>query len=166
MTHNQYNSYNLEVEFKMYLENKNYGSATVKNYLADLNNFLSWDTENFEAIHSMREIEESMKIILSNEHLEEYINSLRLSGKPRVTINRYMSSLRKFCSFCISQGWLITNSAKKIDNLSKIPTGIAIQEALIASFQKELIRQKMSTSSLKNYLMDAREYVHITSSST
>lgn len=166
MTHNQYNSYNLEVEFKMYLENKDYGSATVKNYLADLKSFLSWDAENFEAIHDMHSIVESMEILLSNEHLEEYVESLRLSGKPIVTINRYMSSLRKFCSFCISQGWLITNSAKKVDNLNKKPTDIAIQQALISSFQKELTRQKMSTSSLKNYLMDAREYLHITSSIT
>ncbi|MCR4330074.1 MAG: site-specific integrase [Candidatus Roizmanbacteria bacterium] len=166
MTHNQYNSYNLEVEFKMYLESKNYGSATVKNYLADLKSFFLWDAENFETTQGMNSIEKSMEILLSNEHLEEYIDSLRSSGKPISSINRSMSTLRKFSSFCISQGWITTNSAKQVDNLSKLPTDAAVKEALIASFQKELVHQKMSTSSRKNYLMDAREYLHITSSLT
>jgi len=150
----------------MYLESKKYGSATVKNYLADLKNFLTWNTDTPITAVKADRIEIYLGSLLAESSIQKYISASRASGKPTASINRSLSSLRKFSSFCISQGWLTSNSAKHVENIGKKPGFIDIQEALIASFQKELVRQKVSNSSLKNYLMDAREYVHITSSLT
>ena len=163
MEHNQYNSYNLELEFRMYLENKAYGSVTVKNYLVDLRNFLYWSKSDHESQTNWESLKGAVEKLLAKEQLAMYISSLRASKESIVTINRRMSSLRKFCSFCISQGWIQENYAKHMANLSKASNDKGFQEALIASFQKELEGQKMSLSSQTNYCMDAREYIHITS---
>ena len=163
MAHNQYNSYNLELEFKMYLENKEYGSATVKNYLMDLRNFISWSKTGYENIVNWEPLKNTLDELLLTDRLNLYFSSLRASKESIVTINRRMSSLRKFCSFCISQGWIEENYAKNVTNLNKTSSDKGFQEALIASFQKELDSQKISLSSQTNYLMDVREYIHITS---
>ncbi len=111
----QYNFYNLEAEFKKYLlsGNKSLTKITIKNYLSDLRHFFGWFIRKFKNI----QIPEDFKKI-DEKIIEEYKNYLIVNGLPLKTINRRLSTLRKFGSFCISQNWLSLNPAKKINNLS------------------------------------------------
>jgi len=59
---------------------------------------------------------------------------------PYTTINRRLSSLRKFFSFCIDQGWIQHNPAKEVENIKEgqeklFKTDIA---SLIENYQMEL----------------------------
>ena len=55
--------------------------------------------------------------ILTIEAVSDYKNYLVESNLPIKTINRRLSTLRKFCTFCINQNWMKENVAKKVGNV-------------------------------------------------
>ncbi|MCS6955465.1 MAG: site-specific integrase, partial [Candidatus Calescibacterium sp.] len=117
MTEKWYNLYNLEPQFKNFLLAENVSSITLKNYLSDLRYFFGWlqSLNNKKSIKSEAEINK----IINKETIIKYLQYLIENKLPKKTINRRLSTIRKFCSFCISQSWLKENPAKKISNLQK-----------------------------------------------
>ncbi|PIR58285.1 MAG: hypothetical protein COU70_01725, partial [Parcubacteria group bacterium CG10_big_fil_rev_8_21_14_0_10_35_15] len=119
-----YNLYNLEAPFEEYLVAGNQKAVSIKNYLSDIRHFFGW----------MTSYSKSKKLILTNfnefqlisivneDFISEYKSYLESNNIPHKTINRRLSTLRKFCSFCISQGWMKENPAKKISNISSLLT--------------------------------------------
>jgi hypothetical protein len=105
-----YNLYNLEPQFREFLIAENISPISLKNYLSDLRYFFGWMSSkslNVEAI--------------DKELVEDYRKYLLDNNLPHKTVNRRLSTLRKFCSFCISQGWMDENPAKKIANITNTP---------------------------------------------
>jgi len=153
-----YNFYNFEASFKKFLLAENVSPITLKNYLSDLRHFLGWtvlklkaqDKKNFEnlsPLEFLNQIDESL--------LEEYKNYLVVNAIPAKTINRRLSTLRKFFSFCISQGWLKENPAKKIQNLKlKI-------DSIISSFALSLEKENLDQKTIKSYLEVVQEFLSL-----
>ena len=120
-----YNFYNLQASFREYIlsGNKELTSVSIRNYQSDLRHFLGWYLFYLKASprHAQflgkDEGDYSFFSILSIEIIKAYKDYLRQNRIPLKTINRRLSTLRKFCSFCISQGWLSENPAKSIANL-------------------------------------------------
>lgn len=113
-----YNSYNLEASFKQFLltvnpSNKSYSTNLQRNsvryYLSDLRHFIGWA--------GSIQITEASIPNLSGEKLELYKEYLIDSQLPTATINRRLSTIRKFYSFCLSQGWTDHNPTKNLSNL-------------------------------------------------
>jgi len=107
----RYNLYNLEPEFKKFLLAENVSPSTLKNYLSDFRFFAGWITKELRFKNYELRIE-----LLNKEHIEAYKAYLIQNNLPLKTINRRLSTVRKFCSFCISQGWMKENPAKQIRN--------------------------------------------------
>jgi site-specific recombinase XerD len=153
-----YNFYNFEASFKKFLLAENVSPITLKNYLSDLRHFLGWtilkskaqDKKNFEnlsPLEFLNQINESL--------VEEYKNYLVVNAIPAKTINRRLSTLRKFFSFCISQGWLKENPAKKIQNLKlKI-------DSIISSFALSLEKENLDQKTIKSYLEVVQEFLSL-----
>jgi len=153
-----YNFYNFEASFKKFLLAENVSPITLKNYLSDLRHFLGWtilkskaqDKKNFEnlsPLEFLNKINESL--------VEEYKNYLVVNAIPAKTINRRLSTLRKFFSFCISQGWLKENPAKKIQNLKlKI-------DSIISSFALSLEKENLDQKTIKSYLEVVQEFLSL-----
>jgi hypothetical protein len=109
-----YNLYNFEHDFKSYISAGNQNKDTLKNYLSDFRHFCGF---------VMRQtINTPIETLITPQLLDSYKHFLIDSGLPRLTINRRLSTVRKFCSFCISQGWLKENPAKHITNVSSLST--------------------------------------------
>jgi site-specific recombinase XerD len=154
----RYNFYNFEASFKKFLLAENVSPITLKNYLSDLRHFLGWtilklkaqNKKNFEfssSLEFLNQIDESL--------VEEYKNYLVVNAIPAKTINRRLSTLRKFFSFCISQGWLKENPAKKIQNLKlKI-------DSIISSFALSLEKENLDQKTIKSYLEIVREFLSL-----
>lgn len=163
---NQYNSYNFELEFKNYLLSNGHGSVTVKNYLVDFRHFWGWLELKLKSKFSNFVIDRLSPSLISSiitvEALQQYKHYLFSNKIPQKTINRRLSSLRKFCSFCVSQNWLKENPAKKIANIQpdKKPEHILIE------FKNSLLQERMSNLTIKNYLADIKEFLEIISSTT
>lgn len=129
----RYNQYNLEALFKKSLVAEKVSANTIKNYLSDLRHFLGWlqsksfrdsnkplviprlmrDPENMDSCFHRNDTE-MLKQVQHNTIIK-YKNYL-LSNLPLKTVNRRLSTLRKFFSFCISQGWMKENPAKQVQN--------------------------------------------------
>ena len=154
----QYNFYNFEASFKKFLLAENVSPITLKNYLSDLRHFLGWtilklkvqnkkNFENLSPLEFLNQIDESL--------VEEYKNYLVVNAIPAKTINRRLSTLRKFFSFCISQGWLKENPAKKIQNLKlKI-------DSIISSFALSLEKENLDQKTIKSYLEVVQEFLSL-----
>jgi len=153
-----YNLYNFEASFKKFLLAENVSPITLKNYLSDLRHFLGWtilklkaqnkkNFENLSPLEFLNQINESL--------VEEYKNYLVVNAIPAKTINRRLSTLRKFFSFCISQGWLKENPAKKIQNLKlKI-------DSIISSFALSLEKENLDQKTIKSYLEVVQEFLSL-----
>jgi Site-specific recombinase XerD len=154
----QYNFYNFEASFKKFLIAENISPITLKNYLSDLRHFLGWmilkikaqnkkNFENLPPLEFLNQINESL--------VEEYKNYLVVNAIPAKTINRRLSTIRKFLSFCISQGWLKENPAKKIKNLKlKI-------DSIISSFALSLEKENLDQKTIKSYLEVVQDFLSL-----
>jgi len=154
-----YNFYNFEASFKKFLIAENLSPVTLKNYLSDLRHFLGWsilklksknekiNLENINYLDFLEKINEPI--------IEEYKNYLIINSIPLKTINRRLSTIRKFFSFCISQGWLNQNPAKKIknENFNK--------EEILKSFQEDLKKENLDQNTIKSYLITIREFLNL-----
>lgn len=121
----QYNSYNFEASFKNYLLAENISSVTLKNYLSDIRHYLGFIQQS--------QIKIGATNVLTIESVNGYFSYLSNLALPQSTVNRRLSTIRKFGSFCISQGWMSENPAKHMNNL-KIAE-VSTQE-MISDFDK------------------------------
>ena len=149
---NTYNLCNLEASFKQFLlaGNKNLvlHTNTVKNYLSDLRHFIGWSQLLASNI--------PMNQILSTSTIISYKEYLMKNNVPAKTINRRLSTLRKFCTFCISQGWITENPAKKIRNfgvtakpqIDHLPDPADI----LNQFKLHLIGKQMDQNTITSYM--------------
>src|SRR3989338_8943022 len=129
-----YNLYNLEAPFKQYLTAGNQKPISIKNYLSDFRHFAGWVMS--KGGHGGPPLQEPITL----NDISEYKSYLELNNIPHKTINRRLSTLRKFCSFCISQGWMKENPAKKISNIKyQITNLISDDKAQVSpELQKDL----------------------------
>ena len=113
-----YNLYNLEAPFKEYLDAGNQKAISIKNYLSDVRHFFGWLILYFRSHKIQIESEATITQFITGKVISEYRSYLSENNIPHKTINRRLSTIRKFCSFCISQGWMKENPAKQIANIS------------------------------------------------
>jgi site-specific recombinase XerD len=151
----RYNFYNFEALFKQYLLAENNSPITIKNYLSDLRHFLGWAILKLLCEASSQSAEKVEKItseefiaLIDAPLIEEYKQYLITNNIPPKTINRRLSTLRKFFAFCISQGWRNDNPAKKVTNYDVTNDSQAVKDKQ----NKKLIFE------FKNYLSDKKKF--------
>ncbi len=169
---NQYNFYNLEASFKHFLLAGNKKPISIKNYLSDLRHFLGWLTfylkskKNNVVLNSLQDFIKVLKQV-RYDTIREYKTYLTENSIPYRTVNRRLSTVRRFCGFCISQGWISENPAKQLQNanlknqnqISKLKT-----EALVKHFQEDLSKEEIiDPSVIPNYINDIKEFLEFIS---
>jgi site-specific recombinase XerD len=82
---------------------------------------------------------------------------------PVKTVNRRLSTVRKFCSFCISQGWLKENPAKQISNISLVKVDLFGNKTL-NQFTDYLKSQNLPEEEIVNKDHDIKEFMKIINS--
>jgi site-specific recombinase XerD len=148
----------------------------LKNYLSDLRHFLGWLTfywksNNVGTIHELSLQELSLQKLITAKTISDYKAYLLENNIPLKTTNRRLSTVRKFCSFCISQGWLKENPAKKIKN-EKIKDKNLLSESegenekldkqqVLKSFQQNLQKENLDQSTIKSYLEVIQDFLSL-----
>ena len=150
--------------FKLYLKSQGASPVTIKNYLSDFNHFWGWLilTLKSSLIPFDRENPTTIASQITPQIIVQYKSFLDGNKTPAKTINRRLSTLRKFGQFCLSQGWLATNPAKKVTNVTLVEPRTKEEqrkEKILAEFRKELEREKISPITAKNYLSDLRHFL-------
>jgi len=171
MMTNEYNLYNYEALFKKYLLAENVSTPTLKNYLSDFRHFSGWFAfyiKNHISHPSVSVTLDAFPLIstyLTIEVVSDYKLYLIENSLPLRTINRRLSAIRKFCSFCISQGWLKQNPAKKVTNIINTNNEITLPESsydgILKQFQSHLMSMNIDHITITNYLNDVRELLII-----
>lgn len=145
-----YNPYNIEALFRQHLLAENVKPATLKNYSSDLRHFLGWLSSEQLYDSSLQSIQS-----LNEKNVRDYKEYLVINKIPTKTTNRRLSTLRNFFSFCIAQGWISENLAKKISN-EKNPLDLP---KIINSFKKDLIDEGHSNNEINEYITDVSEFL-------
>jgi len=156
-----YNLYNLEPEFKKYLFAEKISPVSLKNYLSDFRHFSGWMTFKLKMQNAKLKIEENA---INLSLIQEYKFYLTENNLPRKTVNRRLSTLRKFCSFCIAQGWMKENPAKQIQNLkvkSQNYNSKVKIESILDQFENDLKKERNNSQAITSYLDDVREFLSI-----
>ncbi|MFN4213040.1 MAG: site-specific integrase [Microgenomates group bacterium] len=150
-----YNLDNLEALFKKYLSAGNIKSLSVKNYLSDLRHFFEWLVFYLNSRGESKDL--PLQQIITQTTIIDYKTYLLANNIPVKTINRRLSTLRKFCSFCISQGWMKENPAKHVPNISPIRSISPIGQ-ILTQFHQGLLKEDLDQQTIKSYLEDIREF--------
>jgi len=162
----QYNLYNLEPSFRNFLAAENISSLTIKNYSSDLRHFFGWITFKLNVKYQMSNIKCNLDIVslIDSLLIGEYKSYLVENNLPLKTINRRLSTLRKFCSFCILQGWMKTNPAKQIQNVKVKSQNYKLKvksESILKQFNESLLKEGLNSSDSINHLKDIEEFLSL-----
>jgi len=122
--------------YTLWLQNHQYQSNTIRNYLQDLKTYLNFS---------------------KNQISEELISTYFKQVSPKVNSSRYLASLSLFCQFLFDQHLTDTNLFKRVKkHLSRQPS--LNQDNLLIQYQNFLIKDHKSSLTIKNYLNDIHQY--------
>lgn len=143
--------------FKNYLQIQKASLVTTKNYLVDINNFLDWLAQKTGVKYQI--VGKAIFGLFTQETLNEYKNDQLKQKIPSSTLNRRLSALRKFGQFGLTQGWLKENPA-----ITNVASSLLSKDQnkdikVLGEFQKQLEKEKVSPSTIKNYLSDLRHFL-------
>ncbi len=164
----QYNFYNIEASFRTFLNagNPSPSPVTVKNYLSDLRHFLGWLVIKAKSvdINADQITSENIADLLTVEELAQYRAYLRDNGTPIKTINRRLSTIRKFCEFCISEHWIDLNPGREIKNI--VPGTFNNEKGLsdtefIQDFKESLIKEHLDSQDREKTINTIRELLSL-----
>jgi site-specific recombinase XerD len=153
----QYNLYNFLPEFTAFLHSlrnngKTYSTITIKNYLSDFRHFAGWlqfylnsqlNTNLFKSV-------ELFFSVLTSNVVDEYKQYLLDNHIPIKTINRRLSALRLFFSYCLSQHYVTSNPAKTISNISKLSRSVTSNKPAVYTISELTIQSYLSHLSNDN----------------
>lgn len=140
---------NLTQQFEVYLlESKKVSVKTLRNYRADLNHFLRWASLSEQKIISS--FSPSLVGRYKGFHLETQV--------PMSTTNRRLSTLRNFSRFLQDAGLVVDDPTEMLENLKEEKKDQISFESILSDFKKHLEEQKLSKSTLKNYVSDVRAF--------
>jgi site-specific recombinase XerD len=138
------------IDFHRYLEYKKMSYTSIKNYISDVRQFLDWSAKN------------GFNLSASTAYLS-YRLHLIAARKPSQTINRRLASLRAFGKFLKQQRLLVINPAEALINISNYckssAENISAEKKLLHKFRKSLVREKLSLTTVKNYLSDVEQFL-------
>jgi len=142
-----YTAKDLSTHFRDWLKSQNYSSSTTRNYLVDINKYLSHLSTNSEST--------TLSSIFSLSSLKDYLD---LIEDPKYK-GRSLSSLNKFSLFALSQNYINSNPIKKYRRLSQSTKNFDI-ENLLDTYKDYLIKKKRSPSTVRNYINDLQQYIN------
>jgi len=122
--------------YTLWLQNHQYQSNTIRNYLQDLKTFIAFSQNQ-----------------ISKELISKYFEAF----SPKTNSSRYLASLSAFCQFLsdqqLTQGNLFKQVKKHLQRQPSLRTG-----DLLTQYQGYLIKDHKSDLTIKNYLNDIHQY--------
>lgn len=145
--------------FKLLLLSEKVSNGTIRSYLSDTRHFIAW-LNLYQK--SNRQITSSLIgsiALVRSKTINHYLEYLVENHVPSKTINRRLSSLRKFGGFCVSQGWLADNYFSYLKNItSNQPASEDIY--FLNEYRQKLIAENNTSQTIKNYLSDIRHFIN------
>ena len=141
---------------------KKLSPSSIKNYVSDINRFLTWLAQSLQ-ISTVKPSQ------ITKATLQTYRHYL-IQTANQTTANRHLASLRRFGLFLSKTGLSTDNPSKNLANVDVIaylgshPQSSIIPEnnvfkTILRQYRRYLKKQKLSKSTVKNYLSDLNQYL-------
>lgn len=164
-----YNLYNLQAKeqlenfltsYRNYLSSEKVSSITVRSYVSDARFFLKWflpfmassvkSPSNINLIDLLKQVSKPL--------LEQFSFYLISQEIPLKSINRKYSALRKLGTFCQVQNLFAENIFDDLKNLT-VNVPFPEQDFHLNQFKDQLLKNKVSPNTVKNYLADIKQFL-------
>lgn len=149
----------IKQNFSEYLINLGLSPKSHKNYKSDLSHFSGWIILKVRSFGSYIESLTEAVPFLSKEIAAEYKNFMIENAIPVKTINRRLSTLRHLSKFLLFSQNLDHNFMEGIENISQTVKRKLSQGPIIDDFRGYLEGQKVSGSTIKNYVSDVGQFL-------
>lgn len=148
-------------DFISYLLNLQISKKSLKNYKSDVNHFTSWMIMKVRTFGSFVENLDQAIPFLSTTTASEYKNYLSENKIPNKTINRRLSTLRHLAKFLHNKNITDFNFMEGIENRKYQTSKKEVSmQPIVDQFKAYLISEKVSASTVKNYVSDVRQFVN------
>jgi site-specific recombinase XerD len=147
--------------FKLYLNQAGVSPATSRNYLSDLNHFLSWlSLETRKTHHPLPLSPAALPTALSSKMIKKYYFYLVENQVPTATVRRRFSSLRKWGQQITASDWIAANPFLTA-NYPQVPHPLRdiSTSDIFRKFKTSLEKEGTNPSTIRNYLSDVRHFV-------
>ncbi|MCL4354852.1 site-specific integrase, partial [Patescibacteria group bacterium] len=109
-------------DFKNFLYVYNASKLTIKNYVIDIKQFFDWAQEVTGAKDAWQVEDKNVFNKLNNNVIQEYKNRLVAQGFSPLTVNRKLSSLRKYLTWAQQEGLISTIKPSAYEQISNLKT--------------------------------------------
>lgn len=138
-------------KYSLFLGQKT-SQVTVKNYLTDLRHFIKWFESEYDKPFDPLLIDKQILDAYWQAYLSPTDNSIPLSAS---TLERHLSSLRKFFQFLKTERYINQSPfQKQTNNVLKNQ-----DKWLTKEFKNSLILDKASRLTIKNYIIDLKQFI-------
>ncbi|MGA3292320.1 MAG: site-specific integrase [Candidatus Microgenomates bacterium] len=148
-----------KIKFTQYLTNLGISEKSHKNYRSDLSHFTEWLILRLRSVGSYVESLSETIPFLSTNMAKEYKSFMLQNKIPAKTINRRLSTLRHLSRFLVSSQTLDTDFMNDIENISLGHRQKSSTSPIIEDYRSYLEAQKVSKSTVKNYVSDIRQFL-------
>lgn len=145
--------------FMAYLRTSGISTKSIKFYKSDLSHFTGWLLLRIRSLGVLAEELTQAIPFLKVSFCKEYKKYLIENKVSVKTINRRLSTLRNLSRFFLTSQILNFDFAEGLTNISTNPQAKYQISPLVESFQKHLEAEKVSESTIKNYIADIRQFV-------
>ena len=128
--------------FNLWLKSKSYSSSTIRNYLSDINAYISFFRNAKLEIRNLS--------IFSSDSVSSYLQTIQKNP----AYSRYLSSLSKFFQYAIDQNLIKIDPLKLAQKVKKPSI-----DDILSDYQSFLTKKHFSTSTIRNYLNDLRQFI-------
>lgn len=128
--------------FSHWLSAKSYSSSTIRNYLSDINAYINYFRNSNLEIRNLG--------IFSSDVVSSYLQTIQKNP----AYSRYLSSLSKFFQYALDQNLIKIDPLKQAQKVKKPSI-----DDIVANYQSFLTKKNFSTSTIRNYLNDLRQFI-------
>jgi len=128
--------------FSHWLSAKSYSSSTIRNYLSDINAYINYFRNSNLEIRNLG--------IFSSDVVSSYLQTIQKNP----AYSRYLSSLSKFFQYALDQNLIKIDPLKQAQKVKKPSI-----DDIVTNYQSFLTQKHFSTSTIRNYLNDLRQFI-------
>lgn len=152
----------IKKEFSKYLDMLGVSPKSHKNYRSDLSHFTGWLILRIRSYGSYIENLTEAIPFLNQNIAREYKSYMAENNQPIGSINRRLSTLRHFARFMVATQVINFDFTQGLENISPVQKETPspkISFDIVNDFKAFLEAEKVSSSTLKNYLSDVRQFL-------
>ncbi len=146
-------------EFSKYLDTLGVTPKSHKNYRSDLSHFLGWLILRLRSYGSYVETLTEAVPFLNKNIATEYKNYMIENSQPIGSVNRRLSTLRHLSRFMVATQIVNSDFTTGIENIAQNRPAPKMSFDIVDDFKVFLEAEKVSSSTLKNYVSDVRQFL-------